>query len=315
MKLDHVHEFEIEPVAPYDFELTVRSPAGWPTFTPHEIWDSNNIWTTSHLSGALTGIRLGSRGTVDRPRLIGRLFHEEKQDDDTLEEMVDELRMDLAADEDLNGFYDMAREDPILRNVIDNHLGMHHTSQGSLFPEALLAITLQMTPMKRSAQMMDCIVSVYGERAEFDSHAVRSWPRPSVLAGIPEEELKQGCKLGYRAKYMIGVARRFEEGFPHARELLKMTPDGSRKLIMGLPGIGAYSADIINPHRGFPIDSWSVKIFSRLFHGEEPEEGRAAIEEIRAEGLRRWGRWSWNAFFYIVQDLDNLSSRLGIDLR
>jgi hypothetical protein len=36
---------------------------------------------------------------------------------------------------------------------------------------------------------------------------------------------------------------------------------------------------------------------------------------VKQEGIRRWGEWSWMAFFYVAQDLQNLSKRLGLKLR
>jgi hypothetical protein len=39
------------------------------------------------------------------------------------------------------------------------------------------------------------------------------------------------------------------------------------------------------------------------------------VEKIKPEGIRRWGRWSWLAFLYVVQDLGNLSKKLGTSLR
>ncbi len=42
---------------------------------------------------------------------------------------------------------------------------------------------------------------------------------------------------------------------------------------------------------------------------------REGVKTIKKEGLARWGRWSWMAFFYIVQDLENLSKALGTELR
>jgi len=84
---------------------------------------------------------------------------------------------------------------------------------------------------------------------------------------------------------------------------------------MELPGIGDYSADIINPHGGFPIDVWSADVFGKLFYGNEPVDGRGSIVRIKREGVKRWGQWAWMAFLYVVQDLENLSRRLGTQLR
>jgi 3-methyladenine DNA glycosylase/8-oxoguanine DNA glycosylase len=84
---------------------------------------------------------------------------------------------------------------------------------------------------------------------------------------------------------------------------------------MELPGIGDYSADIINRPGGFPIDLWSAAAFGKLFYGKEPENSREAVEAVKREGIRRWGQWSWMAFFYVVQDLEGLSRKLNITLR
>ena len=86
-------------------------------------------------------------------------------------------------------------------------------------------------------------------------------------------------------------------------------------MLLELPGIGDYSADIINPHGGFPIDVWSAEVFSKLLLGKEPENNRDAVGIVKEEGLKRWGKWSWMAFFYIVQNLPNLSKKLEKNLR
>jgi 3-methyladenine DNA glycosylase/8-oxoguanine DNA glycosylase len=115
---------------------------------------------------------------------------------------------------------------------------------------------------------------------------------------------------------VVKLAKKVEtDKFPTIEELLKLEPEEAKKLLLDLPGIGDYSADIINPHGGFPIDVWSADVFGKLFFGKEPEDKRKAVSRIKIEGLRRWGKWSWMAFFYIVQDLENLSRELGMQLR
>ena len=104
-------------------------------------------------------------------------------------------------------------------------------------------------------------------------------------------------------------------GFPDIRQIMSMPPEQAKEKLMELPGVGDYAADIINPHGGFPIDAWSVDVFGLLFFGKEPENARDAIEKVKQEGIRRWDKWSWMAFFYVAQDLRKLSKRLGIQLR
>jgi len=97
--------------------------------------------------------------------------------------------------------------------------------------------------------------------------------------------------------------------------LERLSPEEAKNKLLELPGIGDYSADIINPHGGFPIDVWSAEVFGKLFFGKAPENNRQAVEEVKREGISRWGKWSWMAFFYIVQDLKRLSEKLNVKLR
>jgi hypothetical protein len=85
----------------------------------------------------------------------------------------------------------------------------------------------------------------------------------------------------------------------------------ARKRLVELPGIGDYSADIINPQRGFRIDVWSAEVFVMLFFCKAPVNNRQAVEEVKREGILRWVKWSWMAFFFIVRDLENLSKKIG----
>jgi DNA-3-methyladenine glycosylase II len=316
VKLPYSFAFKMEPIPPYSFELTIRKPAGWPLFTPFEIYSRRTVWTATYIRDHLVGIKINSRGTTDHPAIVARIFLWSRPNPQTLEEMRMSLAHSIGADSDLTEFYELARKDSILRHVISDLHGMHSTGPTTIFPEASLAILLQMAPLKRSNEMMSCFISRYGEKAEFDRKAIFVWPLPERIAPIDPKELASACKLGYRARHLANLSRKLaNEEFPTMEELERLEPDEARRILLELPGIGDYSADIINPHGGFPIDAWSVEVFSKLFHDKVPEDKRKAIDGIKKEGLRRWGKWSWMAFFYIVQDLENLSRKLNISLR
>jgi 3-methyladenine DNA glycosylase/8-oxoguanine DNA glycosylase len=316
MKLFLGFTSEIIPKSPYSFELTVRKPAGWPLFTPSEIYEDGTLWTATHIDGRLVGIKLRSRGTVDEPNVIAEIFLKKMPGPDLLRSINRSVTRSIGAAEDLSEFYALAEKDDILKHVVVDLRGMHNTMASTVFPDAVLAITLQMTSIVRSNQMMNCLIRTYGDVAEFDGKAVHTWPRPSSLADLAPEVLAKTCNLGYRAKHMVKLAKKIDnESFPSIEELENLTPGEAKRLLLELPGIGDYSADIINPHGGFPIDVWSADVFGLLFFGKEPENKDREIQMIKKEGIRRWGNWSWMAFFYVVQDLPNLSERLGVKLR
>jgi endonuclease III-like uncharacterized protein len=142
------------------------------------------------------------------------------------------------------------------------------------------------------------------------------WPTPERLAVISQNELQQRCKAGYRAKHLVGTARVLSEGgFPTLQDLKKMPPSESKRKLLELPGIGDYSADIIGPYPGFPIDAWSADVFATLFWRRQPDRGRDVITKVKTAGLEKWGKHCWMAFLYVVHDLSGLSKQLGRNLR
>jgi 3-methyladenine DNA glycosylase/8-oxoguanine DNA glycosylase len=316
MKLMSAFTSEIIPKSPYDFLLTIRKPAGWALFTPSEIFEAGTLWTATHVDDMLVGVKLSSIGTVDEPRVIAEVFMERRPNASQLRSVNRSLTRSIGADEDLAEFYSLAESDGILKHATADLRGMHNTTASTIFPDAVLAITLQMTTIARSNQMMGCLLKTYGDLAEFDGMKVNTWPRPSSLASVTPEALAKTCNLGYRAKHMVKLAKKIDsEGFPSVEELEHLTPEQAKNALLELPGIGDYSADIINPQGGFPIDVWSADVFGLLFFGKEPTDKDKELQIIKKEGIRRWGKWSWMAFYYVVQDLENLSNHLGVKLR
>ncbi len=314
-KLSFSTIWEIEPIPPYSFQLTIKKPAGWPLFSNFEVYEKGEIWSATHINGMLVGVKLTSEGTVKRPRLTAEAFLRKRPSELQIRQLKRILGHNIGADEDLRPFYSLAMGDGILKHATKDLWGMHNTFQSSIFPDAALSILLQMAPMKRSGEMMDCYIKNYGEVAEFDGKKIPAWPVPERIATEDPDEIGRRCKLGYRAKRIVMLAERIAKGFPSVEELERLNPEEARQMLLELPGIGSYSADIINPHGGFPIDVWSAEIFGLLFFGEVPEDKRKGISRIKEEGLRRWGEWSWWAFFYVVQDLENLSKALNLKLR
>ena len=315
MEVAHRSGFAITPRAPFDFKLTVKKPAEWSLFNAGEMYEANTLWTATRLQGRLLGLKLRSVGTVEEPRIDVTLFTADPLTNHELTGLKEALVTLIGADQDLNEFYDMARKDDVLRHTVEDLYGMHDTQTAYLFNSVVLSICLQMAKLDRSMKMMASINRFYGTRVSFDHREILVEPSAERIARLKPEEFAKKCNLGYRAKYLVGAAKMVAKGFPEIQQIMSMPPDQAKKKLMELPGVGDYAADIINPHGGFPIDAWSVDVFGRLFFGREPDNARKAIEAVKEEGLRRWGEFAWMAFFYVAQDLNNLSKRLGVQLR
>jgi DNA-3-methyladenine glycosylase II len=258
-------------------------------------------------------LKLKSLGTLTKPRLQATVFSEKRISDAEMQALGQVLQRALRTDEDLTEFYELARNDDVLRNAAEDLCGMRSVSWPELFPALILALTLQMAPLKRSNQMMDMLVENFGDEARFDGKTLLYWPAPARIAKTPILELRAKARLGYGASSLAAIARALE-GFPTMEELYALEPGEARKKLLSLRGIGDYSADLVMLGSGFPLDIWSAKIFSVLFHGKKPEDPRKAIPVLKEMAEERWGKWRGYAFVYVLNDLPAISKRVGVDL-
>jgi len=291
----------------------MRKPAGWWWSTPDEVYENGTCWTATRYHGEIVGLKLWSNGTVDKPMIQCRGYSKEAFDDVARQGITRMLNRALKTDEDLKPFYKLSKRDNILCDIVKDLYGMHTVGWPELFPALILAVTLQMAPMKRSGQMMDSLLNQFGEKVSFDGKNIGYWPSPETLAKCPVEEMMAKAKLGYRAKNLKAIAEELSEGFPSLEDLVAMAPDEAKKKILTLQGIGNYSAELVMPRMGFPLDVWSAKIFGVLFNGEKPDNPREAIVALREVAEKRWNGWMGHAFVYVLNDLPRLSEKFGVD--
>jgi len=307
--------FKITATPPYSFSLTVHKPAGWWLSTPFEIFEDDILWTGVRLnSGEIFGLKLRSEGTVERAEILCTAFSNRKVNVAERKRLSETTAWILGANEDVREFYALSERDPLVEVLVEDLYGMRMTKTPDIFPRLVLAVTLQMAPIRRSEQMMNLLIKEYGEKIVFDDKEILYWPSPERIARAEVRELEARCKLGYRAEILKDIARIVYTGFPTLQELEKMSAEEAKAKLMELKGIGEYSADIVSPHPGFPLDTWSAKIFSALLFGEKTESPRNVIPKLKRIAEERWGKWRGYVFTYVLNDLDNLSRRFKLNL-
>jgi len=306
---------KLRAIPPYDFSLTVHKPAGWSFLTPFETFEDGTLWTGMRLSSEeMFGLKLKSEGTVEKPEVSCTVFSREKVSVKRRTELSEVVAWMLGTNEDIREFYALAEHDPLVKALVEDLYGTRRTKQPDIFPRLILALTLQMAPIRRSDQMMNLLIKEYGEKIRFDGKEISYWPSPERIAKADVRELEERCKLGYRAKTLKDIAQAICKGFPTLQELEKMSAEEAKAKLMELKGIGEYSADIVSPHPGFALDVWSAKIFNLLLFREEAESPRSIISKLKKIAENRWGEWRGYVFTYVLNDLSTLSRRFNFNL-
>ncbi|WP_028243959.1 DNA-3-methyladenine glycosylase 2 [Pseudobutyrivibrio ruminis] len=103
------------------------------------------------------------------------------------------------------------------------------------------------------------------------------FPKPQVLAFIPESELMDGTALGYRADYIIGISKQVVDGTLDIKKISEMEYDEAMNNLLKIKGIGPKVANCIMLYgfhfmESYPIDTWMKKIISEDYSSYSKED-------------------------------------------
>ena len=96
-----------------------------------------------------------------------------------------------------------------------------------------------------------------------------SFPGPERLAVCSEAELR-GCKMGFRAPYLLQTARMLVNGEVNLNGLHHSPADEARDQLLMLPGVGIKIANCVllfayGFQSAFPVDVWIMKALRQLY--------------------------------------------------
>jgi len=121
-----------------------------------------------------------------------------------------------------------------------------------------------------------------------DACATRLFTFPSVetIAGSTHA-LLWDCKLGFRAKYLLGSARMIAEGKLDLRKVGAMNCDEAREYLCQLPGVGEKIANCVllfafGKHEAFPIDVWVERCLREMYFANK--------RNVKPKRLREFAR-------------------------
>jgi 3-methyladenine DNA glycosylase/8-oxoguanine DNA glycosylase len=309
-------------IPPYDFGKTIRKytlyGTDWFWLTPFEVHLKSMIWTATRLLNETPiGLRLKPLGNVENPSISMTVFSEDTLSNENEKEIVETISWSLGLRSDISEFYDLAENFNALRQAKEDLCGMRIAANPRLFDLVLLAHTLQAASYGRTERMIRLVYGNYGGLLEFDGKKVFVSPSPKEIAETSKNELMSRCKLGYRAANIVFNANVIASGsVPSFADLKRMTFEEARNSVRKMKGIGEYSAEIVlfAIHPCFPVDSWSVSFFARLFGIDPADETSKLIQTLREFAEREFAKWQSYAYDYIINDLEQLSRKFAIAL-
>jgi N-glycosylase/DNA lyase len=193
----------------------------------------------------------------------------------------------LGLEDDLERILASIMKDPKMTEAVQTFYGLRLMKQDVW--ECLLSFTMATNSnIPRIGGMVSNLCQQLGETLEFEGE--RYWLFPSAeKVAAAEPSVLASCGLGYRARFVKGIAeavhggmRNLEElrlhDYLRARELLTEEILGRKTLI----GIGPKVADCVllfscDKYSAFPIDVWIAKVLAGYYGHLFPEDLRERL--------------------------------------
>ncbi len=211
------------------------------------------------------------------------------------------IRHVLRLDEDLSGFYSVVSDDPDLAWVADGAGRMLRSP--TVFEEVAKTVCTTNCSWAATTRMISALVEHLGDPAPgapVSGPLGRAFPTAEAMADAGEPFYKDVARAGYRAPYLIEIARATADGSADLQALLDpaLPDDEAERRLLALPGVGPYASAhvmlMIGRYSRLILDSWSLPKYARLV-------GRKSVSTKAIERrFRRYGTYAGLAFWMFV---------------
>lgn len=299
-----------EIASPHDFGFQLRHYVVAP-----EVREGEKLVEIVRLgSGRLVKIDVVSAGTVDEPRLELTVFSADPLTPSDVGEARRLVARRLGLEDDLRPFYELAQGDPVLSASITYNYGAKGKTAFSMFDAVIDVICAQNTAFRRLYAMRANLAAAFGDPFATEARVYHASPAPRQLAAAPMAAIR-ACGVGYRDRYIKGVAETVEGGFDLER-LKELPREEARRELLRLPGVGPYTADlglIIGARRqdALFLDVFNIEVLRQLYFGGDP----VPEERLAAFTRERWGPYRGYAWLYLTTNTEVWARTLGVSMR
>ncbi|MFP7298062.1 DNA-3-methyladenine glycosylase family protein [Neobacillus niacini] len=202
---------------------------------------------------------------------------------------------------DLQPFYSMAREDPLLGPAVDSFYGLRIIGIPDLFEALCWGILGQQINLPFAYTLKRRLVENYGRSIIHDGVTYWLFPSPKEIASLSPKELESLQLTKRKSEYLIGVAQLMVQEKLSKDLLLNIgSHHHAEKMLVTIRGIGPWTANYVLMRclrypSAFPIDDVGLHnaIKQRLCMEKKPTK-----DEIMKLAVN-WTNWEAYATFYL----------------
>ncbi len=233
--------FSLEPRPPFRLDLTVWALRR----RPHNLvdrWDGRayrrvlvlkdqpvKVAVTQTGSPAVPHLQVQARGIKGSPEKVAAL--------------TAVLTRMLGLHADLENFYLLAENDPQLRPLVREFLGLKPPRFPTLFEALVNAIACQQLSLTVGIHLLNRLATARGLAFPGESAAAPAFPRPQDLAGAAPEELRSLGFSRQKERFLVELARRIIEEKLNLEALADLDDAAALQHLRAFRGVGRWTAE------------------------------------------------------------------------
>lgn len=154
-------------------------------------------------------------------------------------------------------------------------------------------------------QMVAHLCVAFGEPLKDNGRAAFAFPTAAAVARASEAQLR-ACKLGFRAKHLLGAARMIAAGGVRLETVGGMDYARAVAELTRLPGVGPKVADCAllfgwGRQEAFPLDVWIERALRRLYFRDKRRVTRRRLVEFYRGYFGPWAGYAQQYLFHYVR--------------
>jgi len=245
----------------------------------------------------LYGVRADARSnkTALRVRILAGA-----DNDDSRKAVAAEVARTFSTQLDLQPFYALAQNDPVLRQLIAHFRGMRIPQAPRVFEILISAIIEQQVNLSFAHKVKKVLIDTYGRSVEFEGRAYSTFPDAAVLAATTPAELLPLQVSGPKARYIIAISRSVLDGALDLEGLAQLEPSAAHEKLLELKGVGHWTGQYVGLRALGHVDclpSADVGL-QKVMHYFYGLRKRPKPERVQKMG-RAWQGWRSYATFYL----------------
>ncbi|RDI45673.1 DNA-3-methyladenine glycosylase family protein [Falsibacillus pallidus] len=208
-------------------------------------------------------------------------------------------------DRDLDVFFDLMKQDPILQTISGKYDGLRIIGIPDLFEALTWAVIGQQISLKFAYTLKKRLVESFGQKVVYNGRHYWTYPSIQTIANLEIEQLRALQFTSRKAEYIIGIAKHMQKGNLSKKKLLCLRKFEKMHLeLTKIRGVGAWTADyvlmkcLLQPE-AFPISDAGLHNAIKKINNmhRKPE-----LAELKSWS-KNWEGWQAYAVFYLWRSL------------